>query len=448
MITTSIRRFLPRSRTAVGAVGALLLGWSATACSPSSLVDVTASASIIDPASVRTPSGANSVYLAAVGKFAALVGGGPFGSGNVVTWVGVFTDEYGGTSTGTLAPTGIDVRNVTRFVTTSGTVTNVFSTPYNMIQAARIQAQQAHGVLERYLPGVPALAGNAFAMEGYTELVFGELFCSGVPLSTAGFDEEFQYAPGSSTDEMLTHAATLFDSAIAKSADSARILNFARVEKGRALLQLGQFSAAAAAVQAVPTAFAYNLEFSASVSNQSNFIGSNATSATVIDREGSNGLPWISAHDARVVIATSGTTARSQKYTTATAPVTIASGIEARLIEAEAALHNNDVPGWAAILNTLRATAISPAIPALTADSTTTASPDMRLDVTFRERAFWLYATGHRQGDLRRLVHVYGRDPQATYPVGPTYGIDFVAQPAATEASLNPLYHGCFDSNL
>jgi hypothetical protein len=315
------------------------------------------------------------------------------------------------------------------------------------MQAERIQAQQAHGALEQYAPSLPAAAGHAFAMEAYTELMFGELFCSGVPLSTSAFNQEFQYAPGSSTDDMLTHAVTLFDSALAKSSDSVRILNFARVGKGRALLQLGQFAAAATAVQAVPTTFTYNLEYSTSVSGQSNFIGANPTAATVIDREGVNGMPWVSAHDPRVVIVTTSGVARAQKYLVGTTPITMASGVEARLIEAEAALHAGDIPGWTTVLNTLRATAITPAIPALTADSTTTASSAMRIDVMFRERAFWLYATGHRQGDLRRLVHLYARDPEATYPIGPTYGTDFLASPADAEAQYNPLYHGCFDTN-
>ena len=31
-------------------------------------------------------------------------------------------------------------------------------------------------------------------------------------------------------------------------------------------------------------------------------------------------------------------------------------------------------------------------------------TPDGRVDLLFHERAFWLYLTGHRQGDLRRLI--------------------------------------------
>jgi hypothetical protein len=36
----------------------------------------------------------------------------------------------------------------------------------------------------------------------------------------------------------------------------------------------------------------------------------------------------------------------------------------------------------------------------------------------FRERAFWLYATGHRLGDMRRLIRDYGRAATTVFPVG------------------------------
>ena len=36
----------------------------------------------------------------------------------------------------------------------------------------------------------------------------------------------------------------------------------------------------------------------------------------------------------------------------------------------------------------------------------------------FRERAFWLYLSGHRLGDLRRMVRQYGRSADAVFPGG------------------------------
>jgi hypothetical protein len=39
-------------------------------------------------------------------------------------------------------------------------------------------------------------------------------------------------------------------------------------------------------------------------------------------------------------------------------------------------------------------------------------------DQLFAERGFWLFATGHRHGDLRRLVRDYGRLADQVFPTG------------------------------
>ena len=36
-------------------------------------------------------------------------------------------------------------------------------------------------------------------------------------------------------------------------------------------------------------------------------------------------------------------------------------------------------------------------------------TPAAREDLMFRERAFWLFGTGHRLGDMRRMIRQYGR---------------------------------------
>jgi hypothetical protein len=41
-----------------------------------------------------------------------------------------------------------------------------------------------------------------------------------------------------------------------------------------------------------------------------------------------------------------------------------------------------------------------------------------REDLHFRERAFWLYLTGQRLSDMRRLVRQYQRNPQTVFPTG------------------------------
>jgi hypothetical protein len=100
-------------------------------------------------------------------------------------------------------------------------------------------------------------------------------------------------------------------------------------------------------------------------------------------------------------------------YNSFGSPIVDASGVEARLIEAEAALHAGDVGTWLSKLNALRAG---------TAGLTPLSDPgtaDAQVDLMFRERAFWMFGTAHRVGDLRRLVRQYGRAITSTFPTGP-----------------------------
>ncbi len=41
-----------------------------------------------------------------------------------------------------------------------------------------------------------------------------------------------------------------------------------------------------------------------------------------------------------------------------------------------------------------------------------------RVDLIFRERAFWLFSTGHRVGDMRRLIKFYNRPAESVFPTG------------------------------
>jgi hypothetical protein len=171
---------------------------------------------------------------------------------------------------------------------------------------------------------------------------------------------------------------------------------------------------------------------------------------SVADTQGINGLNFRSANDPRVQVTSGGVgfdAATPQwnltKFPTRTTPVPIASGLEARLIEAEALLAT-DPTGWLNALNTIRSTRL-PALPALT-DPGTQAG---REDLHFRERAFWLFATGHRLGDLRRLIRQYNRTEDGVFPTGlhfkgGLYGDD-VNLPVPFSERNNPNFTGCID---
>ncbi len=146
--------------------------------------------------------------------------------------------------------------------------------------------------------------------------------------------------------------------------------------------------------------------------------------------------------------------------------VPLATGIEARLVEAEAALNAGQVGTWAGDLNALRADSADTKVVfqgLLSSDSTTAASSATQIDVMFRERAFWLFGTGTRLGDLRRLIRQYGRDQSTVFPTGPypnaanpflpsalpNYGTDVdltLPTPAGGLSTPNPNYKGCLVS--
>jgi hypothetical protein len=185
---------------------------------------------------------------------------------------------------------------------------------------------------------------------------------------------------------------------------------------------------------------------------------------TVADGKGVNGLHFVGAGDPRLVIDSSlgttvvGSTLYYPLKFPESAPWTIplAQGIEARLIEAEAALRSGNFSDWAADLNALRADTADThvgGLGVLGADSTTSASATAQVDLMFRERAFWLFGTGHRLGDLRRMVRQYGRAQETVFPIGAypyagfngapaTYGND-VNFPIAAAERANPNFHGC-----
>jgi hypothetical protein len=276
-----------------------------------------------------------------------------------------------------------------------------------------------------------AYVSEMFAVRGYATLELAESFCSGFPLHEI-VDFKPVYGAPLSTDQDFDRALADFDSALTFAQDSARILNLVRVGRARSLLGLGRYSAAAAAGAAVPSAFRWSAEYSSTLVDQVNRLGftwQNNQLLGVGNRKGSNGLEFVTAKDPRLTTRLMFTTRgasyyAANKYPDPSAPIVIASGIEVRLIEAEAALKAGD-PTWLSILNDLRATQISPAMTVLGDPGTDAA----RLDLVFRERAFWLFGTGHRLGDMRRLIGRYARPPESVFPTGPYYRGGFSAPP-------------------
>jgi len=106
------------------------------------------------------------------------------------------------------------------------------------------------------------------------------------------------------------------------------------------------------------------------------------------------------------------------------------------MIEAEAQIKAGQAAAAIATLNAARTTVAG--LTPLTDPGTDAA----RVDLVMRERAFWMFSTGHRAGDLRRLVRQYGRSATTVFPTGGwhkggNYGVD-VTVPVPQAETNNP----------
>ena len=287
----------------------------------------------------------------------------------------------------------------------------------------------------------PNAIGRAEALNlaGFAYIFFGENYCSGVPFSTLNDDQSITYGAPQTTQEMFETAIAKFDTAITVATavgntNATRFITAARVGRGRALVNLGRFADAATAVTGVPPEFKFDLQHSDNSARQNNGVWAlsiNAGRWGVADREGTNGLTFRSTSDVRVASRPrsinngngfdGGPMFEALKYPARTTPVTLADGVEAELIKAEAQLQAGNATGFLATLNALRGNAAvlaargyTGSLAALT-DPGTTAG---RQDLLFRERAYWLFLTAHRLGDMRRLVRQYSRGAEAVFPTG------------------------------
>ena len=218
---------------------------------------------------------------------------------------------------------------------------------------------------------------------------------------------------------------------------NATQVRLASIGKARALTNLGRPQDAAAAVAGIPTSFVYSIDYSANTPAQYNDVWSltiNRKGFSVASNQG-NRLPFREA-GLNVALETPPATADprvpyrplrtgvdrnvlhfgQQLYPSQGSPIPLATGREARYIEAEAALLRNDIAGFREKLNDVRR--VIPGLPLLAA-SDIPGTRQGQVDLLFRERAFTLYLTAHRLGDLRRLVTQYQRAPESVYPVGP-----------------------------
>jgi starch-binding outer membrane protein, SusD/RagB family len=359
---------------------------------------------------------------------------------------GLITDEYVHAET---FPDRleVDMRNIDR------TDNQIILQLFGSLHVARVSAQETAELVAEFDPENESLP-FMHNLRGYTEIFLAESFCSGVP-SSSSEGSDLTFGEPRTTAQVFEDAIAAFDAALAIDATD----RLAQIGRARALLNLGRFDEAAAAVASVPTSYVEFVRHSSTTPSQENALWGMANNGriSVADRESGEGLPFRSADDPRVPWIDSGTFGFDETtplFLQLVSPdidsdVVLASGVEARLIEAEAALQRGDRTTFFARHNAVRATAeLSP----LTDTGQSRAELE---DLHFSERAFWFYSTGHRLGDMRRLVRQYGRDASEVFPSGPyfkggNYGTD-VNFPIPIEEDNNPntspLEEGCIDRN-
>ncbi|MFL5614504.1 MAG: hypothetical protein ACJ796_12660 [Gemmatimonadaceae bacterium] len=428
-----------------------------TACKADSLLK-TDNPDVIDPGALNTAQGATALYSGALGDFSLAVDGSGLTGPALVEAGAWFTDEarFGGTPPEVKQ---MDLRAVREEA-------DAWQEMYLDLHRAREGAERAAQALTSFKSTDPRI-GEMYAISGLVHILLAEDYCSGVPFSTT--QPTLTYGAPLTTAQTFQRAISRLDQAKQNTNGDATVTNLEAVLRGRALLDLvkdssdvAAFAAAAAAVASVPTSFVYQTFHSTATVRQNNFMNTDIFSAdrlSVSDHEGTNGLDFASSNDPRLPVQISTDNAqgvsrfdgvtpmvRFLKYNTLSAPVTHASGIEARLIEAEAALAANDATTWLAKLNAARATL--PGLAPLSDPGTRLA----RVNLMFRERAYWMFMTGHRLGDLRRLVRQYGRGAESVFPTGAyhkdnlTRGTDVNIVIPISEKN-NPNFHGCLDRN-
>ena len=462
-------RRIPRlGRAGSAAAAALVLG----GCSLNEVVKAT-DPDVIDPAFVQSPSAADGIRVGTLGRFNANTVGGE----SMFLYGGLMADEF--TTGDTFVQRNeTDQRSVTP---ENGNLTTAF----RGIHLARVGAIQARDALRAFPQpggGNEWRLGEMFFVEAYMINLLAEHFCNGQPLSTL---ENFQETPSAPvpTDSLYLIARAKVDSGLAllpttlAGANEVRVRSALQVLRARVALNQGDWTAAATSAAAVPTGYVWLQEHSLTsrtpgvwslVNNQRRYI--------VANNEGPLQMGFANAvQDPRVPTCAPGTGATAfnaaacaaARFTTVdpfdsgnlqvprmryqliwetdARDVALVSGLQARLYEAEARNRLADFPAALATLNALRTTPPAYVLPGRTiAPLSTLGDPGTergRVDLIFREKAFWLFGLGHRFGDLRRLQRQYGRTQAETWPTGTwqlgrgTYGSDVTFPTPAAEAN-------------
>jgi hypothetical protein len=433
-----LRRAVSAASLTVATAAAIALA----ACNPTDSLQVL-DPDIINPSDAQSAAGANAVRVGALGRLNSATSGGSANSEGLFLLSGLLADEWNNGDS-FIARWEVDQRSIT--------AQNNFLTDVDRLLArARLSATQAVGLLKDFNPtGPPADVAEMYFVQAFVENAVGEHYCNGLVLSTVVNGAEVYGSP-STTLAAFTLALAHADSGLAlitgSTAGDVRVRSALAVLKGRILLNLNRPADAAVAVAGVVTSFKYQELHSQTTNDNAIWTYNNtARRYSVSTGEGTNGLDFATANDPRILTCQGGDavcktigvtlTQRDDKsafpiyvqriWVARDNPVTIAGGVEARMIEAEAAFRAANFTLMVQKLNQARTEG---GVTGLAANLTDPGTDVARVNLVFRERAFWMFSTGHRVGDMRRLIKFYGRTAESVFPTGAwhkggNYGVD------------------------
>ncbi len=306
---------------------------------------------------------------------------------------------------------------------------------YTPISTARFTADQALAKLDEWTDAQVGanrqrFAATAALYAGYSYVLLAEGFCT----AAVNSGPEMQLA------QMLDSAEARFTRTItfATAPQDTTLLRAALVGRARVRLDKGDKTGAAADAQRVPLGFVLNMSADNLAARRNNrvFEQNNASSGLTTVAPAYRNLTVGGVADPRVRISDQNRVTADQinrwftqnKYTSLTASIPIASGVEAQLILAEAQGGAQGVT----TLNALRARA-GVALPALTAAE----AADFQTTV-YSERARELFLQGSHWFDVRRGNLTLAPAAGTVYAKGGTYGTQRCWPLPDVERAANP----------
>lgn len=280
------------------------------------------------------------------------------------------------------------------------------NTHWNLSQRARFEAESGSQYLQTSLPDYAKnkLAGQILLWAGYANRLLGENMCQAV---INGGAAQASTVFLTRADSELTLAIT-----VATAAADTKTATAAKAARAAVRADLGRWADAVADANGIADAFSYQMPYYVTDVDQYNRIywatanqpyRAHTVKNTVNEQYYTDTkdprVPWgsdpkVPVGDAAVLTLGSVPWYFEQKYTARTSPINLSTGWEMRLIEAEARLVANDVPGAMPLINKHRAAlGLAPWTATTAADAWTALK---------RERGIELWLEGRRLNDLRR----------------------------------------------